>query len=843
MNEFSYPAIPAEYKPTIGNARSARPTSRASGRGPTDYADLPFLREMIKALIEETEAVKAEASDVLREFNLTIQPQSRLLEAQTQITGISETPDHVSFDEYKTVSTLNHRAAGYIKHEYEYSMRGASGHNALDVYTIASIVNNEARNIDDFITNYLGDMNDSSEYRTVELFQDWAKASFEHTGALRYFLAARDALRNKLSVSEVAQISSDRSRQHQAVFQAKLNVINKQFETELESFKKENGALADVFYKRIYGPALYFRTRVMKDIEPRNSSEVSRTVLGNEMLTAQASLNANFAGILTDHLRRNQLYTQRIDGLFQKMQARSAYRGYIDQLSGQGLKRVTPFIPADSVKSYENIGYIGTPLEEQDPWVSEHDLLDGTENDDAHPQYILRDGGSVLSDLYVEPGVKIAGVDLPAHSHKGLDVDGTAQISGADIEEGSISEALLNSAHMGVQPSNLNVKQQEIRNKQGVVQVDTTLAWKQNPAERFELQIVPAESYTPPPSKAFIEVNHNWLFSHFTTEDSNFLSLRDTTTSKFITLDANHDTADYQIGSEDIWPNDLKFVAPIRLESVGSTTYVDSIEVGTDVYYISPDVGVFKTALMSSAEVKIHTNSVKIYGSERVVTKSCNLCYDSINKKLYWFDIFYRTRDGVLNDYSSTLKSYDPITKKLSDITSYPTLVNGAVNDRYLFTPSVNAIYHNSTLYVSAVAMSIDTNDDLVFLEPIKYTFLKIDPTTGAITETDVNADVAVHSMLYHQGKVFSLVNDPALLAYEVGANDPANNYRRLFELVDTNSEITFIPRNLTDIPSAEYVMRAATADIYNNIYVNLAVPEVDRVDDYPYRIIKCGVE
>lgn len=833
MNEFSYSGIPEEYKATIGNARFSRPIERS--RANADYYDLNSLQRMLAQLITETGNIKEEAAVALANFNLSVQPQTRLYEAQTQVARQAETtPDHVSFLEYNTISSQNHRAARYVKSEYEYTMRGPSGSNAMDVYLIASIINQEARNIDRFLTQYLGDVNDSSEYRTIELFQDWAKPAFQHTGALRYFLAERDKARNTIAKSELAQIDSEKSKQYQAIFQAKLNVVNTQYQTSYDAFANEFTYLSNVFYDKVLGPAVYFRTRVMKKVEPTVAQEVKKTVLGKEVLSAQAALNANMAGNIADHNRRNQIYQQRITRLFQLLQSRSAYRVYIDQLSDKGSSLTAPF------KQESEVAPIPTSVfdpdeEDTNTYLSPHSKLDGIGDDDAHSQYLLRDGGSILGDVWVKEGIKIAGVDIPAHTHRGVDVDGTPQISGADIEEGTLYSELVASEHTGAQPKSLNVDQQTVRNKQGVVQVDTTLSWKQKPNEQFELQIVPLNSLTEPPPSVFDDIYHSHIFNHFTTEDSNFLSHQSVLSETMITTDANLEQTIYDTPKSVTVP----FITEAETEF---RTGIDCLEIGTDLYFVSPKVGVVKTALMSSIEEIIYPNKVEIYGDVKHLNQVANLCYSTTKGKMYWFDLTYSQRDGETTDFRSSLISYDIATKATEIVGTYLTYVDYTLNQNYLFSPTFSAIYYEGYIYACCYEAEVDeVTGQLFWPDPVVPSFRKFDVETGEMTKTDL--EVWVRCPFYLEGEVMFLTNNPAELVYEDGEDDESERYRRIYQMIDTDSEITVIPHNLDGLFNEDYELLSVTADVYNNIYGNLLIPTEDWIDGNPFMIVKCEID
>jgi hypothetical protein len=52
-----------------------------------------------------------------------------------------------------------------------------------------------------------------------------------------------------------------------------------------------------------------------------------------------------------------------------------------------------------------------------------------------HPQYLLKDGGTITGDIFVENGARIQGVEIGSHAHTGS--DGSAKIRSTDIDYSS----------------------------------------------------------------------------------------------------------------------------------------------------------------------------------------------------------------------------------------------------------------------------------------------------------------------------------------------------------------------------------------------------------------------
>ncbi len=792
------------------------------------YHDINKLKALLEAILTATEEAMSTAADSLKDYNLAISRETRLHEAQNQI-STSTPPNHVSFLEYQTVGNLKHRAASYVRSEYEKSIRNPGGTNAMDVYNIASIINEEAKNISTFLNIYIGDINDTSEYRTIELFQDWAEEALKHTGALGYFLAQRDKKRNQLGKYEVDQLNSETAKQYQAVFQAKLNVINQQFDIAYTGFKKDFSFLSNVFYTKVLGPALQFRTKIMKDVEPKNASDISKTTLGQEILSATASLNANMAGALGDVLRRNQNYQERADKLFGLMQARSAYINYIEQLGGPGQTVSSNFLASNVVASVSEEDF-SSPIDNTLPYRSSHALLDGVEEPDAHSQYILRDGGSVLSDLYVEDGVKIDGMSISKHSHKGIDIDGSEQISGADIEPGSIYSELMSSVNTSPEPSELAIADQRTRIRQGVVAVDTTFNWDQSPNERFELQIVPYSPGTGIEPYAFDYIEHNYAIYHLSTEDSNFMSFRDVGSGNVTVLDASGSIRVHEISEERVFesatPSDNENLLPFSED--GLVLYPGAIEVGNELFYINPLNGIYVAPLLENRSELIHQNQLFISGDLRQYRQSLALTYNPLDKHLYWFDVLYSfddDSDQFINSYSLQLMCYDTQLRKAKLIRTVTGIDKGLVNEDFIFLPIYGSYILNNHMYLCVRNGTVNREINGVSFEDLNTSMLRVDIGSGSIVELEGFSSVE-NNLLYSMFKVdddlYAQAKDVLMLDYvDDQSINPSDANRAVVKFVLDGDSVSFEPRYLSNIGSGDSLV-AVTADDYGNIYHNV---------------------
>jgi hypothetical protein len=175
--------------------------------------------------------------------------------------------------------------------------------------------------------------------------------------------------------------------------------------------------------------------------------------LTDELLIATNVINANFGMVLSDLVQRNEIIDSNADRLFKLVQVKRKYSNYIFQLSFKG--QVKPII----IKSVNEDKYssifdsaIYTYRDESD-LISNHASLDNL-LEDHHPQYLLKNGGIITGDIFVDSNAKIDGVQIATHSHSGF--DGSEKIKASDID---YSSSKSDSSVKPNKPSSLSVLQ------------------------------------------------------------------------------------------------------------------------------------------------------------------------------------------------------------------------------------------------------------------------------------------------------------------------------------------------------------------------------------------------
>ena len=483
------------YKPEEGN-QSADPVYRRTATH-DGYYDLPGLTELLNLIISETEANIALAEGVMDKYSLVVEPESRLANAQNKEwpSDISEPKKTVPYKQYKALRKLKTRSSDYIVKQYEKYARGPSGNHNVDLIAANEIINVEAKNIKDFINNFIGDVNNTSEYRTIEILQDWAQDAIEFTRQLGSITAKGKTgqTTDPIPETELDKISRPNAIQFQTLFKTKVNAFNEEIAQVQDDLCKTLTSHSKVFYEKFLGPTLKFDLEMSRSLSELGTD---RTFLGNQARNGEQSFAWQMEQVLVDALKRNEEFRAKMQGLIFTIEKRDSYNGYINQLTSSG-SAVKPYFTETTLDEKEQEHFekleaqfsaSETPLLDEE-FLSDHNTLDGLDDDDAHPQYLLKAGDTITGDIAVEEGVTIDNVDLSEHNHDGTT---TPKIKGEHIEGGTLGTGVIDLTQRPPAPTDLKVKHatQDVL-VSGMIVWDITLEWEGDTEFSYEIQEAP----------------------------------------------------------------------------------------------------------------------------------------------------------------------------------------------------------------------------------------------------------------------------------------------------------------------------------------------------------------
>jgi len=341
-------------------------------------------------------------------------------------------PDHISFEEYLYAQRSMSVTARRLVKEYERLTSHSVFSYLLNLRQLILFILNELYEIREILTDLFGeDYEDDSQKQIGVQLDSWTKMSLHYAQRIADTITATP---QGIPVAEVDKISEKQAVEFQAFFAIRLDAVNDEVDSILQSIKRDLVDSSEIFYKRYLNQAIRFKNKIVNSMEidyHTTSFSSAAPFLTEELLVATNVMNANFGMILTDMIERYMSINSKMDEILNLISDKRKYSNYIFQLAvkGRPKKKIVKQIEYDQYipifKSAVNNITVESDL------VSNHASLDNLE-DDHHPQYLKKDGGSITGDIFVENSAKIDGVHLSTHAHSGA--DGSERIRSVDID-------------------------------------------------------------------------------------------------------------------------------------------------------------------------------------------------------------------------------------------------------------------------------------------------------------------------------------------------------------------------------------------------------------------------
>ena len=344
-------------------------------------------------------------------------------------------PAAITYEQYLYANKHKCRACRSFIKEYELTVSHSSFGHLVEIKKSLSYLLNEATLLRNIVINYLGDdYVDETESQISKYITDWANSATHYTQQF-----AKEITTKPIAIpqSELDQVSKKQAAQFQAFFSIKINSLQMELQTLLSLIKRDSVDLAETFYSSYLLPALNFKSKVVDPL----MLDITTTDLRNkapklmeEMFVANSAIIGNLGSVTADFLERNNQVYKRFDAFLQAIRLKRKYVNYLSQLEILGVNR-NPVLIIDDVENLEKYKQIFKTIyvdnSKRESLRSSHGELDDID-EDAHPQYLRKDGGTITGDLFFADGVKIAGIDLSNHSHNGE--DGSAPIPADAID-------------------------------------------------------------------------------------------------------------------------------------------------------------------------------------------------------------------------------------------------------------------------------------------------------------------------------------------------------------------------------------------------------------------------
>jgi len=387
-----------------------------------DYTKDPNLEESHKMLWREV----VKFNDITTEYINKISKTKSTKEVNSLY------PDYISFEEYLYAVRSKSISSQRLVKEYKRLSSHSVFSYLLDLRELVNYILNEIYFIRQTLIDSFGeDYEDDSQKQIGVQLDSWAKMSLHYAQRITETIVS---IPKGIPTAELDKVTEKQAVEFQAFFAIRLDAVNDEIDSILQSIKRDLVDNSEIFYSRYLEQALTFRNKIVNSMEMDYHTTSFTSVapfLTEELLIATNVMNSNFGMILTDMIQRHSMITAKVDEVISAISDKRKYSNYIFQLSAKGnpKKIITKNVVDDiySIIFKSSINHINI----ESDLISNHASLDNlTEN--HHPQYLLRDGGSITGNISVENSSTIDGVHLSTHAHNGL--DGSQKIKSTDID-------------------------------------------------------------------------------------------------------------------------------------------------------------------------------------------------------------------------------------------------------------------------------------------------------------------------------------------------------------------------------------------------------------------------
>ena len=374
------------------------------------------------------------------------------------------TPNFISFKQYLYAEEHGCRGCRKFVKEYDKLISHSIFVHLFDFRYYLKLLLHESNCIkESLLYDFGAEYEDESQQQTAIFYFSWAKMAENHTRLITEELNENS---DQIPSSEVDLISKKQAAQFQAFFSIRVAAYTESIDNLLFSMKKYLLDTCHIFYTKYVSPSLKFKSQVAAPLELdllTTSMRTSMPTLAEEVVTAVNSFKGNFGSILTDMVQRRSNIQQKFDNLLSLNIQRKKYISYIDQLSSKASSRPKVIINIDEDKHSFLFDQITIDDSSRMSLSSVHGNLDSL-NDNDHPQYLMRSGGTIFGDIIMTEGVTIDGVDIDTHAHTGE--DGSVRIKSTDIDYDTPREetTLLQSADGSLLEVSINAFESSIKN-------------------------------------------------------------------------------------------------------------------------------------------------------------------------------------------------------------------------------------------------------------------------------------------------------------------------------------------------------------------------------------------
>lgn len=404
---------------------------------------LGYVKDQFFSVQSDLASLKRDLEQLLSNIYLKTSINEKISEAHKKVweevlkhNNINEqAPSYISFSEYKYAERTMTTSCRRLIDEFHKAINQSYFSGIYDLRRLIFYMQNEALCIRDILINKYGeDYEDDSQKQIALQFDAWTKMASHFAQRARQSLISTP---EEIPASELDKVTKKQAIEFQAFFSIRLSAIHDESQHILNFLKRDYVDNCDIFYERYLLQSMNFKKDIVSPMEiDFFTTTFSRNtpVLSEELITARNVINSNFGMIISDLIQRNQIISSNVDNLFKLIETKKKYCNYISQLSlvGQSKPVILAAIKKDDYAGIFNNTTLNYNIESE--LVSNHASLDNLDQD-HHPQYLLKNGGTITGNINVSANAKIDGVHLSTHSHSGL--DGSERIKSSDIDYNS----------------------------------------------------------------------------------------------------------------------------------------------------------------------------------------------------------------------------------------------------------------------------------------------------------------------------------------------------------------------------------------------------------------------
>lgn len=439
---FNDPSLDKAIKSKFGSSTDTRTYSFAS----TYSLPLSSIKNQVigtEQIIEETRRGMEDA--LLRKLfiNPYIEPDlddahTRIWKEVASITALPETmpasspPPYICFDEYLFAERHASSASRRLIAEYDELISQSTFSYFFQLRKLLNYFFSEINNIKSSLLFDFGeDYENESQQKIALRYDTWAKMAVHYTRRIASTILSKPG---EIPNAEVDKITKKQAAQFQAFFAIRLNAVDEEINDLLGSLKRDLVDNSEIFYKRYLSNSLRMANDLVEPLDlDFNTTNFTRQFpeLAKEIILATNVLQGNFASIHADLVERFEMFISRADAVFMLIHEKRRFAHNIAQLASRAVqkRKILEDVNDDIYSTIFRMAPVNN--NRNNTFESSHARLDDLEAD-HHPQYLLKDGGTITGDIDVTSGTRIGGVDLAGHKHTGS--DGSIKIRSIDID-------------------------------------------------------------------------------------------------------------------------------------------------------------------------------------------------------------------------------------------------------------------------------------------------------------------------------------------------------------------------------------------------------------------------